>query len=272
MITTIIFSKDRACQLDLLLRSIQQNFQHITSDIKILYKATTPEFEAGYDLLFNKCDDIYVRRQQEDEDQFQKDTLGLIGLSNDYICFFVDDNVVYRQPEVFGYQIVQIMEQIEDAGCFSLRLGKNTIVQDPYSGKPVNPMPQFMTIGGYILAWDWTTLPLNNFSYPFSVDGHIYSKQLLRDSLDYQFDTPNAFEGRFPMNRIPQGMFCLTHSCVVNNPLNLVGSSQNKAGVWYGHTLEDMNEQYLAGKQINLQFLCENKIVGCHQEMKITYE
>ena len=273
MISTLIFSKDRACQLDLLLRSIKQNFSHISSDIWILYKSTTADFERAYDLLFSRHDDLGIRRQRNGPKEFQLDTKALIRLmKSDYVCFFVDDNFVYQPPNTFGNQVEHVMNSIEEAGCFSFRLGLNTTVQDPYSKAPVNKMPEFTVINDTVWAWDWTTLPLNNFSYPFSVDGHVYSKRVVLDALDYEFDTPNAFEGRFPPNRIPRGMFCLKQSCVVNNPLNLVGSSQNKAGVWHGKSLEELNNAYLNGQQISLQKLCHNEVVGCHQEMEIELE
>jgi hypothetical protein len=252
---------------------MRQNFSHVSSDIWILYKATTAEFERGYDLLFSRSDDLSIRRQRNGPKEFQLDTKALIKLSkSDYICFFVDDNIVYQPPNIFGNQVENVMNRIEEAGCFSFRLGLNTVVQDPYTKKPVKAMPKFHEIDDTVLAWDWTSMPLNNFSYPFSVDGHIYNKRVVLDALDYEFDTPNAFEGRFPPKKIPRGMFCLKQSCVVNNPLNLVGSSQNKAGVWHGRTLEELNEAYLNGQQINMMRLCANEIVGCHQEMEIEME
>jgi len=122
------------------------------------------------------------------------------------------------------------------------------------------------------LMWDWTTIPPNNFGYPFSVDGHIYNTDMILQAIDFDFDTPNAFEGRFPPAKIAKYLFCLKQSSVVNNPLNLVGSSQNKAGMFYDHSLEELNQAYLSDKRINLNHICKNTIVGCHQEMEIQYE
>ena len=58
-------------------------------------------------------------------------------------------------------------------------------------------------------------------------------------------------------------------SAVVNNPLNLVGSSQNRAGEWWGHSLVALNTAFLNGNEIDLGHLCQNDIKGCHQEMEI---
>ena len=267
MITTIIFSKNRACQLDLLLRSIEKNFSHISTDIRVLFCATTDEFMHGYDIIEQRFPNVKFTLEFD----FQDDTLKLLNNCQDYVCFFVDDNIVYNAPNIFANQIKYLMG-LKESGCFSFRLGLNTTVQDPYSGKKVNPMPVFYNIETAVLAWDWTTLPMNNFGYPFSVDGHVYNTQLMLNTLNYKFDTPNALEGRYPIKNIPRAMFCLRESSVFNNPINLVGSSENKAGVNYGHTLEELNTRYINDEQIDLDHICNNDIVGCHQEVEVCFE
>lgn len=271
MISTIIFSKNRACQLDLLLRSIEKNFGNISKDIWVLHYSDTPDFRLAYQKVINNFPGVAWWTQLSDS--FQKDTMTLLGRAKKYVCFFVDDNIVYRKPEIHGDVIEKMMDEFEDAGCFSLRLGLNTTIQDPYSKTPIAKMPYFVDFrlpqNINVLSWDWTSIPMSNFSYPFSVDGHIYNTQLVQDSLDYEFDTPNAFEGRFVHSRIPSAMFCLPQSSVVNNPINLVGSSQNKAGVWHGHSLEELNQAYLDDRRIQLEVT--EKILGCHQEIPISY-
>ena len=272
MITTLIFSKDRACQLEFLLRTLMYNqFGRISQNFSILYIATTPEFQVGYDKLIAMTDRI----NWVPETDFEANTKQILSEAGEHTCFFVDDNVMYRQCNYNGAYIEAIMTQVEHAGCFSLRLGRNTTIQDPYSQAPVRPMPDFIEvqIEGWpnSLAWQWNHLPKNNFGYPFSVDGHIYNTQLVIDSLDYDFDTPNAFEGRFDANKIPKIMFCGQRSCIVNNPMNLVGSSQNKAGVWYGKSLEELNTAFLDGKLMYPAREYRNEaFVGCHQELEMT--
>jgi hypothetical protein len=246
-------------------------FGKISQDFFILYKATTPEFEAGYAKLQNMTGNI----AWIDDDDFQSDTIEILKAAKEHVCFFVDDNLMYRSCNYTGEYIEALMTQVNHAGCFSLRLGRNTTIQDPYSKMPVRPMPNFIEVQveGWpnSLAWQWNHLPKNNFGYPFSVDGHIYNTQLVLDSLDYEFDTPNAFEGRFDANKIPEVMFCGQRSCVINNPINLVGSSENKAGVWYGKSLEELNTAFLDGKFMYPAREYRNEeFVGCHQELEMT--
>lgn len=280
MITTLIFSKDRACQLDLLLRSIYKNFTHISIDINVLFKATNDEFMDGYNKLKSKFATVDFWQ----ENDFQQDTIKLIEDGSEYTCFFVDDDIIYRKPELRNQHIEALFNHVSLFGCFSFRVGLNTTVQNPYTNPPTqikinHPMTsvdiedtEANNDNQSALVWDRRSVPPagNNFGYAFSVDGHIYDKNVLLNALStYEFDTPNALEGCFPVSYIPVGMGCLRQSALVNNPINLVGSSQNKAGRWWGHSLEELNAAFLAGKEIDLDHLCKNEVRGCHQEMEI---
>ena len=267
MIQSLIFSKDRACQLDLLLRSIDKNFMHVTGKVHVLWKATTPAFEAGYHRVIERFPNVIMWTESD----FKENTKNLLNLM-EYVCFFVDDNFVYQPPNILGRQVECVMERVEEAGGFSFRLGLNTIVQDPYTNAIVSPLPVFHNIENLVMAWDWTSIPRNNFGYPFSVDGHVYKASLIAKNIEDVCPNPNALEGRFPIDKIPRGMFSLQQSSVINNPLNLVGSSNNNAGMYHPRSLEELNAKYLEGQQINLDKLCLNEIVGCHQEMEIEFE
>ena len=95
MISTIIFSKARACQLDFLLTSIMENDSDIFN-LNVLYDYSSNNFKAGYEHLLKKYPSLnWVR-----ENDFQKDTMNLIEKGGDLVCFFVDDNILYKKVEV----------------------------------------------------------------------------------------------------------------------------------------------------------------------------
>jgi hypothetical protein len=272
MITSIIFSKNRACQLDLLLQSIRKNLPQL-EDIWILWDATTLDFRKGYNLLFQKHNDLGILNQID----FYEDTKFLIRMAKDYVCFFVDDNIIYRPTSLTKNFLDSIWNSIPEMTCFTLRLGKNTVIQDQYNNQSV-VFPQEFLMGNIdntnVLVWNWTTVQtFGNFGYPFSVDGHIYKTSDLLPLLDYKFENPNALEGRFNINSFKtKAMACFEQSVLVNNPLNLVGSSNNNAGKWYGHTLEELNQKYLDNQEIDLDSIMSQNIVGCHQEMPIQFK
>ena len=269
MISTIIFSKDRACQLDFLLTSLIENDGGIF-DINILYDHSNDGFKAGYEKLSKK----YPFLGWTEESNFQEDTINLVKNGGDLVCFFVDDNILYRRIEVDHENIVNFFDK-EDIFCLSLRLGANTIIQNEYLDRPCVLPEKAVLINDTYLVWNWRSLPpYTNFAYPFSVDGHILAKDLVLSVLsNYTFDTPNALEGRaLPhISDFSENMSSLKESVLVNTPLNLVGSSENKSGQKFGASLEELNDIYLSGNSPNLKDMDFSAVRGCHQEIQLKF-
>jgi len=118
MIDCLIFSSDRAMQLDLLLRSMEKKF----FNINIIYKSSNDKFERGYDKLIkeNSINNInWVK-----EKNFKKNVLEVLQNSkNEYFCFFTDDDVFFEKLNI---EKVEKQMNNDDIFCFSLRLGENT--------------------------------------------------------------------------------------------------------------------------------------------------
>ena len=124
-----------------------------------------------------------------------------------------------------------------------------------------------------LLLWNFNSVSrFCNFGYPFSVDGHIFKKDLLVKLLTYDFDTPNSLEGRFNRDWLEKSNMCsFKESVLVNNPINLVGSSNNNAGKFHGQTLEELNSKFLENHLVSLNDIMSEKIYACHQEMEIEF-
>lgn len=276
-IDVIVFSKNRACQLDLLLRSLEKHHNDLFDKIHILCEATDPEFCNGYEKIINNRYDLQIYFIQETN--FQENVKNLIKTCNPYICFFVDDNILYRKLR-FSKELIEWHFHNLPLACFSLRLGENIKYGDLYNFIPIEPpfeyhCIRFANTTELTIHWDWSEQKqFGGFGYPFSVDGHIYMRDDLIRFIDYEFDTPNALEGRFNSQKlIPNHklMACLTRSAVVNNPINLVGSSQNNAGKTWPHSLQELNYRFLHGERIRLEPLCHKDIICCHQEMEVQF-
>ena len=270
MISTVIFSKDRACQLDFLLTSLIDNDGGVF-DINILYDHSNDGFKAGYEKLSKK----YPFLSWTEESNFQEDTINLVKKGGELVCFFVDDNILYKEIEVDHSSITDLFDK-EDIFCLSLRLGANTIIQNEYLDRPCVLPEKAVLINDTYLVWNWRSLPpYTNFAYPFSVDGHILAKDLVLSVLsNYTFDTPNALEGRaLPhISDFSENMSSLKESVLVNTPLNLVGSSENKSGQKFGVSLEELNSLYLNGNSPNLKDMDFSTVRGCHQEIQLKFK
>ena len=285
MISTIVFSKDRACQLDFLLTSLIQKGNELF-DINILYEHSNDSFKAGYIKLMEK----YPSLNWVKETDFQKDTTDLVTKGGDLVCFFVDDNILYRKIEVDEYTIAKLFDN-RDVFCLSLRLGANTIIQNEYTMQDCVIPVRGEFVNETFLVWDWISqcehcrAPLTgNYAYPFSVDGHIFKRDLVEkliedkdDFTKFKFETPNALEGRiwdkgWDVDAMPKKMSSLQESMVVNIPLNLVGSSENMSGQKFGVSLEELNQKYLEGHDPDLDNMDFSNIQGCHQEIQLKFK
>ena len=121
MINGIVFSKDRACQLNLLLSSLEKNAKNIF-ETKVIYTSSNLEFEEGYEKLINQYPEV---KWIKESSNFKEDVLSSIqNTESDYTCFFTDDDIVYRTLN--EDDLTSKLKEDKDAFCFSTRLGLNT--------------------------------------------------------------------------------------------------------------------------------------------------
>ena len=271
MLSSIIFSRDRASQLHLLLDSLSKNF--FLSGTNVIYKYTDEEHKLGYEMV-QKSFPGYEGVNWVREEDFQKDTLDTVDKSENLVCFFTDDDIFYRPIHVDIDDIKELFDSVENIGCLSFRLGENTTIQDQYTGQVCVTPKKVAIYKDNFFVWDWKnyTGMLSNFYYPFSVDGHVYRKAEIQHLLSrYQFSNPNNLEGDGTNHTkvLPPYICCLQHSCVVNTPINIAGDSKNRAGEKFGISLKDMNRRYIDGETISLESIDFSNVVGCHQELEI---
>jgi hypothetical protein len=241
-ITTIIFSKNRACQLELLLRTLD-------FPATIIYTCD-PEYQAGYDILFREHPSYtYVK-----ETDFRKQFLELVGGAKEYILFLVDDDIqLIPTPDVLPE--FEEFKRSPELICLSLRLS-------PFlRGAPVMENKR----------WNWRKLR-RSWGYPMSLSAHIFRTADIFPILQaHEFDIPNDVEVVFrsypPDKDI---MYCVDEPFFVNIPANQV---QTKYPFKDLHiTTRFLEDQYLAGKRISFEALKKtaNKADNCF--LRTTYQ
>jgi hypothetical protein len=165
MLSTVVFSKNRAAQLDLLL-------QDLTLPATILY-TYDPEFEAGY----NKLIPIYPNFTFIKEDDFKKQTIEL--LKDEYILFLVDDDFQTEQFDIGCKEFEQFKNNPRKIISFSLRLCPAFANNIPF--KEYN-------------LWEWKKY-WHSFGYPMSVSSTIFRKNdILPIMVEHDFNNPNELE------------------------------------------------------------------------------
>jgi hypothetical protein len=259
-VNCIVFSKDRAMQLDACLRSIE-SWAPYAGPITVVYKATTPEFSAAYHSL-DLADGVRLVAESND---FRSDVIAVLDPGSEHTVFHTDDDVFFRAPP--GAPSVP-----SGFAAFSLRLGQNTT--HCYTlGRPQR-IPATVADGS-VIAWDWTRAE-DDFSYPLSLDGHVLPTRLLLLMLSRaRFANPNELEEELHFRRYlaPRMMLAFQESCLVSIPANVVSSThQNLAGgnpEWTPHAL---NLRFLAGERIDLEAMDFSTVRGAHQEIPLVFK
>lgn len=266
MINTVIFSKDRGCQLELLLRSMKEFYpEHVPSGVTIICKWTTPKYEAGYVKTFRTHPGYhYVTEQERD---FRRWVVDTVDATKKYTVFFVDDNV-FKEPFSYSDPEFKRFEEDDEIACLTLRMHPR--INYCYTEKRPTPAPTVWQGAG---LWRWKDVGLlGDWSYTMSVDGHIFRTS---DILPYvqgcSYQNPNTMEGSWWRTPIQKPfMQCYQRSRVMNIPFNRVQDANgNHAG---DVSAEYLNEQYLAGKKISLNPIRGLDNVSAHQEIPLTME
>ena len=245
----IIFSKDRAAQLDLLLRSMPD-----FDEVYVIYTSSHYKYAYAYEQIEPR-DGVFMIAEVD----FKDDVLWYADSPNEYTMFLTDDDVfINRMPKIPPLP--------ENVACLSLRL--NPHMRYCYTLNRSQKAPKFGTNGN---IWDWRMADAD-YGYPMSLDGHIFRTEdilPLLEKLDYE--NPNTLEGqlaRCPIRR-PM-MMCFDKSVIVNNPVNRVQSAVPNR---HGDIAADwLNEQFLAGKRIKLKPFIGIEPNACHVELPIAME
>jgi hypothetical protein len=254
----VVFSKDRAMQLDACLRSIA-NFAPYAGSVTVIYKATTENFAAAYDAI--ETPENVELLEESRFDSMVHDVLG----DHAYTVFHTDDDVFFRAPP-------PLPAPGDDFAAVSLRLGQNTTYC--YSHSAAQALPAF-TDDGPLRVWDWTSAE-QDFAYPMSLNGHIFTTSLLKRLLKRaRFANPNQLEEElhFRRHRAPRWMLAGAHSCVVSIPANIVSSThKNRASADTDLSPAALNERFLRGERIDFTSMDFSSIRGAHQEVALRFE
>jgi hypothetical protein len=249
----IVFSKDRAMQLDACLRSIEQNAPY-AGDIAVVYTASTPAFEAAYAQL-ETSERVRLVRERD----FQADVRTELDAAGEHVVFHTDDDVVFERPPRAPF--------VPDGfAAFSLHVGRNTTHCYAYDRE--QGLPQSVEADG-IIAWDWRRAEYD-FAYPMSVNGHVFHTDLIQRLLHRRrFRSPNELEHKLNQRRhlVPPGLLAFEQSSVVSIPANLVNVGwDNRFAGDDALSAEALNARFLAGERIDLERMDFSAVRGAAAE------
>jgi len=258
-INIIVFSKDRAMQLDLFLRGFNKMVKDSdTYKINVLYTYSNDEFKNGYGVLYELYPDVCFHFESD----FKQDLLDLVDVEKRHTVFFVDDNVFKDYLDFYDRQM-DVFNEDGSILCRSLRLSRTL----SYCYPTQKPMLQPKFDGNGVYNWKRAE---GDYGYPMSVDGHIYRTSELLPYLSGTYTNPSTFEGSMASagSGIPN-IICYQTSVIINNPLNKVQTVNNN--VHGDIDAAYLNYQFLQGCTIDHDPFIGLDNMSCHQEVPITF-
>ena len=300
----LIFSRDRALQLDAALRSfLLQCTEGNQLQLSVLYRTTGIVHKRQYAELvdaYRSHTNIHFQQHAH----FRQDVLAFLADHADlrlgvglyrrmarlhrrlgflsqpllrfdqtrYVLFLVDDNLFVR-----GFRLTDVLaalEQHPQALGFSLRLGSNTtycFMRDSYQS-----LPEFTPAGEGVLRFDWTQAELD-FAYPLEVSSSIYRIADMLPVLNRQrFANPNQLESRLAddVKRFAHRpyLLCYSQSVAFSNPVNQVAERyQNRVGTVYARTSQELAEMFAQALRVDVTAYTGFVPQGCHQEVELRF-
>jgi len=244
MITIIVFSKDRACQLELCLRSIKEKF-HVDKKILVQYTSTNEDYEIGFQNVAKLYPDTEFIRETNFKETLQET---LKKVNTEYVVFFTDDDVFIKGIDCYMYE--------DKYHCLSLRMNPKINRCYPANNKLIKPPSLIRSFSLSIherMSWNWTEAEDQHtcWGYPMAINSHIYRSRDIMP-LIYQgvYNNVNSLESHLNRNRWfdKPYMLSFTETKVFNVQNNFVqGPRQNEIE----YSVEWLNEQFLAGKRIS---------------------
>lgn len=234
-INTIISSKNRACQLELLLRSL-------TMPACVLYTCD-PEFEAGY----TKVSKMYPETKFVRETHFKTDLLNLIAAGQDYVMFAVDDDVQIRPFSEDALEFTEFTNNPEII-CLSLRLspdyrwhGQPELVDNKWQwqqyARGSSHYHEYLRIWGYPMAVGANILRRADVLETLALAGEIKNPSYLEGALNLK--TPNR-----------PWVKCLNKAVFINNEANQVQKDFFSRTV--GISTQELETRFMQGERLSL--------------------
>ena len=264
----VVFSRDRAFQLDALLESY---FEKVLNpvDLIILYKATDLSNKKAYEEVIERfCNQSPAIRFIQEFGNFRNCLLRVLSsIKARSIFFLVDDIIFINTVDLSIYSKVDSKSSI-----LSLRLSPH-LKKSYATGRPQSIPNLFPTaISSELLEFKWFEQGCE-WSDPWSVDGNIYSTaEISVLSRISQFNAPNSYEDAlksFGDLAIDRTGYCFTQSKILNLAINRVQNEiDNQSG---DMTSVFLLEQWNEGLKMDRSIFDSHIPISPHEEHIIKF-
>ena len=262
MLNCILFSRNRACQLDAFLRSLKifwKDWKDYTK-ISVIWAYEGEQFLTAYEKVFKDNPDINFVDQTNKN--FKQVMIEQTDPNIPFMVQFVDD-IIFINPFTLKCPEFETFKNESETTCLSLRVHPGLTYC--YMRNTFMPSPHWVSEG----KWAWLNLP-GEFGYPYSQDGHIFrTEDLLPCIKEQPYSHPNALEDKMTYFTVRRPfMRCFQKAKIINIPANRVGQNiYNRVG---NVSAEFLNEQFLKELRIDIKpfYGLQTNAVHCELEYK----
>ncbi len=264
----LVFSKDRAMQLDATLHSFYVRCQDPQLvQMKVLYLATNEQLRRQYQVLQRDYPEVTF----VEEKNFKEQVLTLQN-NHQFVLFLVDDNLFVRDFSIQA--IIDALNKYPDTLGFSLRLGWNTVYC--YTQCCLQKVPPFEDIENGAIMYDWTQAE-QDFGYCLEISSSLYriaDLKILLQQLPY--DHPNTLESVLSLQ---QGRFshrgrllCNKFTIAFCTPINRVQEiCANDFGRIFSYSIEELRDKFSQGYRIDVEKYKNYLPMACHEEVELHF-
>ncbi|HDS16521.1 MAG TPA: glycosyltransferase family 2 protein [Proteobacteria bacterium] len=267
-LTGIVFSKDRALQLDGTLNTFADCCREPQMvSLNIIYKTSAPQHMAQY----LELRESYPEHNFIEEKNFRDDFLSLCR-GAEYLLFLVDDNI-FVQP-FSPRDLLELLENHPEALGFSLRLGENNnyfYMADQNQTVP----PLSATKHPEIFTCSWTS-GTGDFAFPLEISSSIYRKSDLWPFLSrIEFANPNSLEYnlapfRHRFRDLAPRLLIYRQSRTFCNPINIVNTvCRCRAGERREYSSVALQKLFADGFRLDGKRYLGFIPNACHQEVEL---
>jgi hypothetical protein len=258
-ISAVVFTKDRPMQLNSLLES----YFYYTSNsapLTIIYSCSDENYQMGYNELATIWKKVVFVRETNFYDTLKSVLKSIV---SEKIFFLVDDIIFTRHYNLSDISSVNCQKYLP-----SLRLGKN--ISYSYVRNKEIVRPDFIPYNSQLLSWKWSKKN-SYWSYPLSLDGHIFLLHELKVMIDLiSFNAPNSLEQSLQIFNplyFKRAGISFPLSVMLNTPWNMVQTeiiNQN----------ENISKEYLLtlwhqGKRIQFESYHNYDNKSCHEALPL---
>lgn len=246
MLNIIILSKNRACQLDLLLRSLIDNIK-LEYVISCLYLTTNEKFYDGYEILKDKYRAINFVLQTG---SFKPHLLSCFTTVKPYTLILVDDIILIDKIEYDD--TFKLFENSTDIIDINLRMGSN-LKRINFEDKVNIPSVNIDHLGRYV--WVNGDHRINPYwNHVLTTCGNICKSEFLYNLISkLNFNNPNEMEDHIVRNTPDiKYALCYSKNKLIEFNVNCVNTT-HRTNVHGNCSADFLNDIWLSGKQIELE-------------------